>query len=442
MGTTLGRLGVVEFATAGVDLDTGRVVAARIAVLDDDGDELARWDWGSDAGERVVGEVAQTLRTLLALSIPIAIYDAAAGLTVLDRECRRRGIRPLDKPAPVLDPLLLDHLLAPEFEGSRSLSALAARYDVPPGSLVAGRLVRAMASHDEFVGTPHALHARQRGMVDDWPVVPLEDVRLIEDTQPIPAPPPRPSDTVPMFDFSATGTLALEALTLEEPEPAAEEVAVEPLFESDLPYEAPEPPRPSDAVEPEWSEQPEPELEPEPEPVDESDPEPDDSASPLEQEDPEPPPAMEPETKASDPERAPRRIHVAAAIVTDPAGRAVVVRKRGTTGFMQPGGKIERGESALSALVRELDEELGLTVDVDATEFLGSFEADALNEPGDRVRAEVFALVTSDELHPRGEIDAVHWLESPDDLGDVELAPLTTDVLLPLWASRRHSPLF
>jgi 8-oxo-dGTP pyrophosphatase MutT (NUDIX family) len=383
MGSALGRLGVVEFATTGSDLDTGRVVAARIAVLDDDGTELVRWDWGSDRADAVVGEVAQTLRTLLVLGVPLAIYDAAAGLTLLDRECRRRGIPPLADPAPVLDPLLLDHLIAPEFEGSRSLSALAERHGVTPGSLVAGRLVRAMCDHEELLARPAALHARQRGMIDDWPVVPLDDIRLIEDTQPIPAPPLRPSDTVPMFDFSDTGVLALEAPTADAHVDAAEQP--EAVFESDALPVAPV-----------------------------SDPPPVESAPP-----------------------APRRIHVAAAIVTDPAGRAVVVRKRGTTGFMQPGGKIERGESALAALIRELDEELGLVVDVDQTEFLGSFEADALNEPGARVRAEVFALVTEAELRPGGEIDAVHWLASPDDSHAVELAPLTLEVMLPLWAQRR-----
>lgn len=410
MGTWQGRLGVVEFATAGAEHDTGRIVAARVAILDDDGTELARWDWGSDRGDRIVGEVAQTLRTLLALSIPLAIFDAADGLTVLDRECRRRGLDPLDDPAPVLDPLLLDHLIEPEFEGSRALNAMAERYDVEPGSLAAGRLVLAMAQRDEFSGTPTALHARQRSMIDDWPVVPLDDVRTIVDTQPIPPPPLRPSDTVPMLDFSG-GVLQLEApggrvLTLEELEPEPAEA------EPDVEHE------PAAA-------------EPEHEPVDEAEPVDEPQADEPQVDD-------EPDSDAI-PELVPppTRIHVAAAIVTDPAGRAVVVRKRGTTGYMQPGGKIERGESALACLIRELDEELGLAVDVDATEFLGSFEAAALNEPGATVRAEVFALTTDDELHPAGEIDDVYWLESPDDTESVELAPLTLDVLLPLWASRR-----
>jgi 8-oxo-dGTP pyrophosphatase MutT (NUDIX family) len=376
VGSWQGRLGVAEFAISGTELDTGRIVAARVAVLDQDGSEVVRWDWGSDRTDGIVGEVAQTLRTLFVLGIPLAIFDAAAGLTVLDRECRRRGIPALSDPAPVLDPLLIDHLIEPEFEGTRALSAMAERYAVEPGSLAAGRLVLAMAGHDEFTGTAAALHARQRGMVDGWPVAPLHDESAIVDTQPIPAPAPRPSDTVPMFDFSAGGVLAIEG-----------PVAVEPPVQQDVV----------------WSVEP----------------------------DPEPPIVLDPAPAA------PRRIHVAAAIVTDTTGRAVVVRKRGTTGFMQPGGKIEKGESALACLIRELEEELGLVVDVDETEFLGSYEAAALNEPGQTVRAEVFAMTTDRELHPGGEIDALHWLESPDDTDSVELAPLTLEVMLPLWSARR-----
>ena len=420
MGNWLGHLTVVEFAIAGADHDTARIAAARVALLDDDGAELARWDWGSDRADAVVGESVQTLRTALALGIPIAIFDAAAGLTVLDRECRRRGLEPFSEPTPVLDPLLLDELIDPEFDGVRSLSAMAERYGVEAGSLAAGRIVRAMRQRDDVTGSPAALHARQRGMRDGWPVVSLEDIRLIEDTQPIPAPPLRPSDTVPMFEFTDTGLLALEARPApseDDAEPAevdleAVDAAAEPAEVEQATDVAPEAvhAEPSDAERDDA----------EPADAELADPPPDDASS-----------------AATSAESAPRRIHVAAAIVTDVAGRAIVVRKSGTTGFMQPGGKIERGESALATLIRELREELGLEVDVDATEFLGSYEAAALNEPGQTVRAEVFALVTDAELHPAGEIDEIYWLESPDDTTSVELAPLTLDVMMPLWAARR-----
>ncbi len=75
-------------------------------------------------------------------------------------------------------------------------------------------------------------------------------------------------------------------------------------------------------------------------------------------------------------------MRVAAGIVSDSEGRTLLVRKRGTTAFMQAGGKIEPGESALAALTRELREEVGLELDPGLTEYLGSFRAVAANEPG------------------------------------------------------------
>ncbi|MHB9005113.1 MAG: NUDIX hydrolase, partial [Coriobacteriia bacterium] len=55
-------------------------------------------------------------------------------------------------------------------------------------------------------------------------------------------------------------------------------------------------------------------------------------------------------------------IRVAAALIVDEGGRILLVRKRGTTVFMQPGGKYEPGETAAETLSRELHEELGLRI--------------------------------------------------------------------------------
>lgn len=574
-----GRLAVFDLETTGVDVDTARIVSACIAVLGDDGTIVERWDWLADPGieipdgaaavhgintERaralgrpapdVVAEIAQSLRVLFGLGIPLVVYNAPYDLTLLDRECRRHQLTPLVTMSPVIDPLVMDKAVDRFRKGKRTLEVTAELYgvtldgahDAGADAIAAGRVAQALVNRypDEFDVPLAQLHDRQQtwyaeqaasfadyirrvkgddGYVADtaWPIRPLEFPTSVVDTQPIPTPEPRPSLTVPHLDFD-TGRLeldvaalrpAIEAPALFEPDlleqppvietdsfvdlplrksepvvepsadsdPAAPPVStappayasmpapsmppaypgapvpfdsrgprvpaqgyrVEPVIsietelpeETDLPAESEEPAdaiagreAPVDAlVEPEPEREPEPApelvLEPgsEPEPEGEADlPEPQQSA---------------PTSPAS---LRPTVLRVAAAIVNDPTGRTLLVRKKGTTSFMQAGGKIERGESALDALTRELREELGLELDPDVTEYLGSFRAEAANEPDTIIRAEVFALTTALDFQPSGEIDELVWIDSDEPEG-IQLAPLTRDTLLPLWVSRRSA---
>ena len=126
------------------------------------------------------------------------------------------------------------------------------------------------------------------------------------------------------------------------------------------------------------------------------------------------------------------RIFVSAAVITDAAGRVLVVRKHGTTVFMQPGGKPEAGESAAEALSRELHEEIGLVVAPDALEPLGTFESDAANEPGHRVVAAAFRTTAEPrDLSAQAEIAELRWI-TPGDVAGMALAPLSLDHLLAL----------
>lgn len=125
-------------------------------------------------------------------------------------------------------------------------------------------------------------------------------------------------------------------------------------------------------------------------------------------------------------------IEVVAALVTRPDGRTLLVRKRGTRSFMNPGGKPEPGETHVEALRRELAEEVGLQVAAPRLEPLGTIRTVAANEPGHDLLAHCFGLRLHDDetAVAAAEIEEVRWVEPTSP--DVRLAPLAADHLLPL----------
>ena len=131
-------------------------------------------------------------------------------------------------------------------------------------------------------------------------------------------------------------------------------------------------------------------------------------------------------------------IGIAAAVIVREDGRTLLVRKRGTSAFMQAGGKAVARESAVEALARELREELGCEVAADPRP-LGRFCAPAANEAGRMVEAELFAVHLAGDIAAGAEIEELAWID-PDAPGDILLAPLTRDHVLPLvrklWRDR------
>lgn len=128
-----------------------------------------------------------------------------------------------------------------------------------------------------------------------------------------------------------------------------------------------------------------------------------------------------------------RVLDIVTAVIRDEGGRMLLVRKRGTSTFMKPGGKRDGGEDDLTTLARELDEELGCRL-VDA-QLLGNFSAPAANEAGFTVQSATYLATVEGAIAARAEIEELAWID-PAAPGDLRLAPLLTQAVLPALLAR------
>jgi 8-oxo-dGTP diphosphatase len=109
-----------------------------------------------------------------------------------------------------------------------------------------------------------------------------------------------------------------------------------------------------------------------------------------------------------------RRVPCAGAIVLDGAGRLLLVRRGRAPGqglWSVPGGRVEPGETAAAAAVREVREETGL--DVLAGAVVGRVERPAPG--GDTYLIEDLACrVVGGRLRPGDDADDVRWVGAED----------------------------
>ena len=127
---------------------------------------------------------------------------------------------------------------------------------------------------------------------------------------------------------------------------------------------------------------------------------------------------------------------VSAVVLRDGDGRILVVRKRGTSRYMLPGGKIESGESPAEAAVRELHEEVGAVLDPGSLTFLGEWTAPAANEAGLTVHGHIFEHPWIDGLAVRAEIEDLLWLHPNEMAERDDLAPLLVTRVLPVLTKK------
>lgn len=121
-------------------------------------------------------------------------------------------------------------------------------------------------------------------------------------------------------------------------------------------------------------------------------------------------------------------IPVVAVALIDREGRILMQRRRADRAFGGlwefPGGKVEAGESPESALIREIEEELGLIIVLEALVPL-SFASDPVLPPAPR-QPHVILLYTCREWQGEARCldgDAIAWVP-PGELMTLPMPPL------------------
>ncbi|MCC3282343.1 NUDIX domain-containing protein [Arthrobacter sp. zg-Y916] len=146
---------------------------------------------------------------------------------------------------------------------------------------------------------------------------------------------------------------------------------------------------------------------------------------------------------------APVVLTLSAVLLRDSEGRILLVRKRGTRRFMQPGGKLEPGEDFRTAAAREVNEELGLDVAPEDLSDIGRWYGPAANEANTFIDAGLFGLNVPGPFgsgaakapQAAAEIEETLWLTPAEAFARNDISPLLRDHVLPqLLAQENPAP--
>ena len=97
----------------------------------------------------------------------------------------------------------------------------------------------------------------------------------------------------------------------------------------------------------------------------------------------------------------------------------LISRSKGKNSFISPGGKLEPGETPGEALVRELDEEFNVEIELKDLEKFGTFYAPAAEQEDRYLQMDIFLVNQwKGEIQANNEIEEILWINSsiPDQI--------------------------
>ncbi|ASZ12860.1 NUDIX domain-containing protein [Chitinophaga pendula] len=125
-----------------------------------------------------------------------------------------------------------------------------------------------------------------------------------------------------------------------------------------------------------------------------------------------------------------RTIEVACLVHVENGQLLLIESKKNPGIYYMPGGKIEPGETAEQALVRELQEELNITIDPATIRHFGDFRAQAVNQPdGVDVHNHCFFASFTGTPQPAAEIATIQLFTKAAYLAAPRQAPAVLKIL-------------
>lgn len=125
-----------------------------------------------------------------------------------------------------------------------------------------------------------------------------------------------------------------------------------------------------------------------------------------------------------------KTIEVACLVHIENGQLLLIESKRNPGIYYMPGGKIEPGETAAQALVRELQEELNIIIDPTTISHFGDFRAQAVNQPeGVEVHNHCFFASFTGTPEPAAEVASMHFFTKAAYLAAPRQAPAVLKIL-------------
>jgi len=124
-----------------------------------------------------------------------------------------------------------------------------------------------------------------------------------------------------------------------------------------------------------------------------------------------------------------KRIRIGSAVLIVKGDQVLLGRRNKSPNFgrwILPGGKIEYGETHQDAAVREIDEELG--VDIEVLSLAGKGIYNLITQHEHRMIVYSNARIVGGELNPSSDVSEARFFYS-DELESLDITPIVREVL-------------